>query len=138
VLSLHGGNSLTSRCSSSTSGCTGEYCFPPLASLITAAARLMLALPEHAVAEYGGTYAMEDIGNSASRANAIDSAVAFARERCVRKGGTLLPHLRSPLLFFAFVDSGSLQESEKPRREPQSRRRTGDSVDGPRRLLVDR
>jgi hypothetical protein len=38
----------------------GEYCFPPLASLITGAARLMLALLEHAVSELGGTYAMED------------------------------------------------------------------------------
>jgi hypothetical protein len=38
----------------------GEYCFPPLASLITGAARLMLALLEHWVSELGGTYAMED------------------------------------------------------------------------------
>lgn len=38
----------------------GEFCFPPLASLITGAARLMLALLEHAVSQLGGTYAMED------------------------------------------------------------------------------
>jgi len=38
----------------------GEYCFPPLASLITGAARLMLALLEHSVCKLGGTYAMED------------------------------------------------------------------------------
>jgi len=38
----------------------GEYCFPPLASLITAAARLMLALLERCVTDLGGTYAMED------------------------------------------------------------------------------
>ena len=38
----------------------GEYCFPPLASLITGGARLMLALLEHSVSDLGGTYAMED------------------------------------------------------------------------------
>jgi hypothetical protein len=38
----------------------GAYCFPPLASLITGAARLMLALLEHCVVKEGGTYAMED------------------------------------------------------------------------------
>jgi hypothetical protein len=30
---------------------SGEYCFPPLASLITAAARLMLALLERCVTD---------------------------------------------------------------------------------------
>ena len=43
----------------------GEYCFPPLASLITGAARLMLALLEHSVASLGGTYAMEDTDSMA-------------------------------------------------------------------------
>jgi hypothetical protein len=43
----------------------GEYCFPPLASLITGAARLMLALLEHCVVELGGTYAMEDTDSMA-------------------------------------------------------------------------
>jgi hypothetical protein len=38
----------------------GEYCFPPLVSLITGAARLMLGLLEHCVSELGGTYVMED------------------------------------------------------------------------------
>jgi hypothetical protein len=38
----------------------GEFCFPPLASLITGAARLMLALLDHSVSELGGTYATED------------------------------------------------------------------------------
>jgi hypothetical protein len=53
-------------------GCTvinpeqpGEFCFPPLASLITGAARLMLALLEHSVAQLGGTYAMEDTDSMA-------------------------------------------------------------------------
>ena len=43
----------------------GEYCFPPLASLITGAARLMLSLLEHSVRELGGTYAMEDTDSMA-------------------------------------------------------------------------
>jgi hypothetical protein len=33
----------------------GEYCFPPLASIITAAARLMLALLKRCVTDLGGT-----------------------------------------------------------------------------------
>ena len=43
----------------------GEYCFPPLASLITGAARLMLALLEYSVTELRGTYAMEDTDSMA-------------------------------------------------------------------------
>ncbi len=43
----------------------GEYCFPPLASLITGGARLMLALQENSVKELGGTYAMEDTDSMA-------------------------------------------------------------------------
>jgi hypothetical protein len=43
----------------------GEFCFPPLASLITGAARLMLTLLEHSVTELGGTYAMEDTDSMA-------------------------------------------------------------------------
>ena len=43
----------------------GDYCFPPLASLITGAARLMLALLEKCVADLDGTYAMEDTDSMA-------------------------------------------------------------------------
>ena len=43
----------------------GEFCFPPLASLITGAARLMLALVERSVTALGGTYAMEDTDSMA-------------------------------------------------------------------------
>jgi hypothetical protein len=43
----------------------GEYCFPPLASLITGAARLMLALLEDSVSDLEGTYAMEDTDSMA-------------------------------------------------------------------------
>jgi hypothetical protein len=43
----------------------GEFCFPPLASLITGAARLMLAILEQSVTQLGGTYAMEDTDSMA-------------------------------------------------------------------------
>jgi hypothetical protein len=43
----------------------GEFCFPPLASLITGGARLMLALLESCVTKLGGTYAMEDTDSMA-------------------------------------------------------------------------
>lgn len=43
----------------------GEFCFPPLASLITGGARLMLGLLEHRVCESGGTYVMEDTDSMA-------------------------------------------------------------------------
>ena len=60
----------------------GEFCFPPFASLITGAARLMLALLEHSVTELGGTYAMED----------TDSMAIVAT-----KTGGLIPCLEGPL-----------------------------------------
>jgi hypothetical protein len=53
------------RCRVSHPDVPGEYCFPPLASLITGAARLMLALLEHSVCRLGGTYAMEDTDSMA-------------------------------------------------------------------------
>lgn len=43
----------------------GEYCFPPLAALITAGARLMLAMLERCITDLGGTYAMEDTDSMA-------------------------------------------------------------------------
>lgn len=52
-------------CKVSNPEAPGQYCFPPFASLITAAARLMLALLEHCVTESNGTYAMEDTDSMA-------------------------------------------------------------------------
>lgn len=43
----------------------GDYCFPPMASLITGGARLMMALLERRVTDHGGTYAMEDTDSMA-------------------------------------------------------------------------
>jgi hypothetical protein len=43
----------------------GEYCFPPVAACITAAARLMLALLEQAVLDAGGSYVFTDTDSMA-------------------------------------------------------------------------
>lgn len=56
----------------------GEYCFPPFASLITGAARLMLGLLEHCVTELHGTYAMEDTDSMAIVATENGGAVPCA------------------------------------------------------------
>ena len=52
-------------CSVANPDIPGKYCFPPLASLITGGARLMLALLEYSVTKRGGTYAMEDTDSMA-------------------------------------------------------------------------
>jgi hypothetical protein len=61
----HGIDAQPFTCSVAHPDDTGAYCFPPMASLITGAARLMLALLEHSVTELGGTYAMEDTDSMA-------------------------------------------------------------------------
>ena len=43
----------------------GEFCFPPLASLITGGGHLLLALLERLIVDRGGTYAMEDTDSMA-------------------------------------------------------------------------
>jgi hypothetical protein len=64
-ISCHGIDAEPYRCRVTHPDVPGEYCFPPLASLITGAARLMLALLEHCVSQLGGTYAMEDTDSMA-------------------------------------------------------------------------
>jgi hypothetical protein len=56
----------------------GEYCFPPVASLITGAARLMLALLEHCISKLKGTYAMEDTDSMAIVATEHGGAIPCA------------------------------------------------------------
>lgn len=53
------------RCKVSAPETPGEYCFPPLAALITASARLMLAMLQRCVTDLGGTYAMCDTDSMA-------------------------------------------------------------------------
>ncbi len=64
-VTCHGIDSESFKCRVAHPEVPGEYCFPPLASLITGGARLMLALLEHSVSELGGTYAMEDTDSMA-------------------------------------------------------------------------
>jgi hypothetical protein len=54
----------------------GVYCFPPLAALITAAAKLMLALIERLVTDAGGTYAFCDTDSMAVVATETGGLVA--------------------------------------------------------------
>ncbi|HEX7518014.1 MAG TPA: hypothetical protein VII30_05810 [Gemmatimonadaceae bacterium] len=53
------------ECTTSTPEEMGAFCFPPVAALISAAARLMLALLEKCVTERGGTYAFCDTDSMA-------------------------------------------------------------------------
>ena len=64
----------------------GEFCFPPLASLITGAARLMLAILEHCVTEMGGTYAMEDTDSMAIVATKRGGFIACPGGNLVKNG----------------------------------------------------
>ena len=54
----------------------GEFCFPPLASLITGGSHLLLALLERLVTDCGGTYAMEDTDSMAIVASQQGGLVA--------------------------------------------------------------
>jgi hypothetical protein len=65
----------------------GEYCFPPLASLITGAARLMLALLQYSVEKLGGTYAMEDTDSMAIVATEQGGLVSCPGGRSRTKDG---------------------------------------------------
>ena len=71
----HGIEAKSYSCSVAHADEPGVYCFPPMASLITGAARLMLALLEHSVDELGGTYAMEDTDSMAIVATKNGGAV---------------------------------------------------------------
>lgn len=55
----------TFRCSTTAPEDPGPFCFPPLAAMTTAGARLMLALLERAVTDLGGTFAFCDTDSMA-------------------------------------------------------------------------
>lgn len=61
---IHSGNERFEKSAGQTED-AGEYCFPPVAALITAAARLMLALLERLVTDGGGSYAFCDTDSMA-------------------------------------------------------------------------
>ena len=54
----------------------GEYCFPPVAALVTGAARLLLALLERLTRDAGGTYALCDTDSLAIIASASGGFIA--------------------------------------------------------------
>jgi hypothetical protein len=64
-VTVYGVDDESFRCKVAAPETPGEYCFPPLAALITGAARLQLALLERCVTDLGGTYAMEDTDSMA-------------------------------------------------------------------------
>jgi hypothetical protein len=64
-VTCHGIDTESFRCRVSHPDVPGEYCFSPMASLITGAARVMLALLEYSITKLGGTYAMEDTDSMA-------------------------------------------------------------------------
>jgi hypothetical protein len=65
VVTCHGIDASPYTCRVANYETPGEFCFPPLASLITGGARLMLALLERCVTGLSGTYAMEDTDSMA-------------------------------------------------------------------------
>jgi hypothetical protein len=106
----------------------GEYCFPPLASLITGGARLMLALLEHCVSKLGGTYAMEDTDSMAivstkksgyvsgkSQANSIKTLSWTQVSQIVGKFEALNPYDRK-------VISGSVLKIEEDNFDPKTKK----------------
>ena len=64
------------ECARQASRVAGEFCFPPLASLITGGSHLLLALLERLVTDRGGTYAMEDTDSMAIVASQHGGLVA--------------------------------------------------------------
>jgi hypothetical protein len=65
LVECHGIDPYPYSCSVENPEQPGEFCYPPLAALITGAARLVLALLENCITKLGGTYAMEDTDSMA-------------------------------------------------------------------------
>jgi hypothetical protein len=107
----------------------GAYCFPPIASLITGAARLMLALLERCVVEQGGTYAMEDTdslavastedgGEVPCQAGKGDKVIALSWKQVdaiASRFATLNPYDRNAV-------PGSVLKIEDDNRDPKTKR----------------
>jgi hypothetical protein len=64
-LTCYGIDETPYECSVAHPEAPGEYCFPPLAALVTSGGHLLLALLERLVTDRGGTYAMEDTDSMA-------------------------------------------------------------------------
>ena len=109
----------------------GEYCFPPLASLITGAARLMLSLLEHSVQQLGGTYAMEDTDSMAIVATERGGPVSCPGGRAGKKRNMIkalswaeVKQISDNFLalkpYSLSAVKGSILKIEKDNRDPQT------------------
>ena len=88
LVNCHGIDASPYTCRVANAEEPGEFCFPPLASLITGGARLMLALLESCVTELDGTYAMEDTDSMAIVSTKLGGLVACAGGPFKLKGGS--------------------------------------------------
>jgi len=86
-VTCHGVDQEPFACSVAHPDEVGEFCFPPLASLITGAARLMLALLERCVSDLGGAYAMEDTDSMAIVATKRGGLIECSGGSCQTKAG---------------------------------------------------
>jgi hypothetical protein len=94
-VSCHGVDAEPFLCNVQNPEISGEFCFPPFASLITGAARLMLALLEKCVTDAGGTYAMEDTDSMAIVATETGGLVDCPGGNRRQKNGTKAVHALS-------------------------------------------
>jgi hypothetical protein len=114
----------------------GEYCFPPLAAIITAGARLMLAMLERCVTDLGGTYVFCDTDSMAVVATESGGLVACPGgpsrnpedQECVRAlAWREVDGIRNRLAGLNPYDSdkvpGSILEQEKENFDPDTGRR---------------
>jgi hypothetical protein len=109
----------------------GRYCFPPLAALITAGARLMLGLLERCVADAGGTYAFCDTDSMAIVASESGGLIPCPGGAAVTPDGEPAVRALSSVVVRAIVDRfaalnpydraiipGSILEIERVNRNP--------------------
>ncbi|MCU1358014.1 MAG: hypothetical protein JWM89_3432 [Acidimicrobiales bacterium] len=88
TVEVHAGHGTPFTTTTANPETPGDFCFPPLAAATTGAARLMLALLEHAVTEAGGTYAMCDTDSMAIVATARGGTIACPGGNATTRNGT--------------------------------------------------
>jgi hypothetical protein len=87
-LAVHG-NSIRFDVQAPFAEVAGAFCFPPIAALNTAAARLMLALLERCVTDAGGQYALCDTDSMAIVATKTGGLVSCGNGSLQKADGTL-------------------------------------------------
>jgi hypothetical protein len=99
-VTVHGPTPTPFRASVSAPEEQGKFCFPPIAAVITAAARLMLAMLERAITDAGGTWMFCDTDSMAIVATEHGGVIACPGEGHQLPDGT--PAVRA--LSYAQVD----------------------------------